>query len=67
MEKDWRCKKCDTLIGIERGARLYLRFKQAQYIVDGDDYNVIAVCRNCSTINERSGSKEPQHYAAVNI
>lgn len=67
MEKEWRCKECDTLIGIELGARLHLRFKQAQYIVDGGDYNVIAVCRNCSTVNERSGSKEHQHYAAVNV
>ncbi len=66
MEKEWRCKECDTLIGVEQGARLHLRFKQAQYIVDGGDYNVIAVCRNCSTVNERSGSKELQHNVATN-
>ena len=67
MEKEWRCKECDTLIGIERGARLHLRFKQAQYIVDGCDYNVIAVCRNCSMVNERSGAKESQHHIATNV
>ena len=53
MEKEWRCKECETLLGVDRGARLYLRYKQAQYVVDGSDYSVIAVCRNCSTVNER--------------
>lgn len=67
MEKEWRCKECDTLIGIERGARLHLRFKQAQYIVEGGDYNVIAVCRNCSTVNERSGHRESPHHLATSI
>ena len=52
MEKEWRCKECDTLLGVERGARLHLRNKQAQYIVDGD-FAVLAVCRNCSIVNER--------------
>lgn len=66
MEADWRCKKCKTLLGVERGARLHLRYKQAQYVVDGDDYNVIAVCRNCSTVNERNGSEEPPQPVAAN-
>lgn len=66
MEKEWRCKECDTLLGVERGARLYLRYKQAQYIVDGD-YAVLAVCRNCSTVNERTRSEDsprPAHAGA---
>lgn len=66
MEKEWRCKRCDTLLGIERGGRLHLRYKQAQYVVDGGDYNVIAVCRDCSSVNERSGTKEPPPSIAVN-
>jgi len=57
VEKEWRCKECDTLLGVERGARLHLRYKRAQYIVDGCDYDVIAVCRNCSTVNERNVGK----------
>ena len=64
MEREWRCKECDTLLGVETGARLHLRYKQAQYIVDGDDFNVIAVCRNCFTVNERSTTKEPPSLAA---
>jgi RNase P subunit RPR2 len=59
MEKEWRCKECNTLLGTEQGPRLHLRYKQAQYIVEGDNFNVIAVCRNCSTINEKHGSAEP--------
>lgn len=64
-EKEWRCKDCDTLLGIERGSRLYLRYKQAQYVVDGSNYNVIAVCRNCSAVNERSGTREPPQPVAA--
>jgi RNase P subunit RPR2 len=59
MEREWRCKKCNTLLGVERGARLHLRYKQAQYVVDGSDFNVLAVCRNCSTVNERIGVQAP--------
>lgn len=65
MEVDWRCKKCNTRLGIERGSRLYLRYKQAQYIVDGGDYHVIAICRNCSTVSERGGTKQPPQPAAA--
>jgi len=60
MEKDWRCKECDTLLGVVRGGRLHLRYKQAQYVVDGEDYSVLAVCRNCSTVNDRRKSAEVQ-------
>jgi hypothetical protein len=65
VEREWRCQECDTLLGVERGARLHLRYKQAQYVVDGDDYNVIAVCRNCSAVNERSGTPEPPRPVAA--
>jgi len=65
VEKEWRCKECDTLLGVERGARLHLRYKQAQYVVDGGDYSVIAVCRNCSTVNERNGTQGPPQPVAA--
>ena len=66
MEADWRCEKCNTRLGVERGSRLHLRYKQAQYVVDGRDYIVIAVCRNCSTVNERNGSQGPPQPVAAN-
>ena len=58
MEEQWRCWKCDSLLGVDSGAHLCLRYKESQYVVDGTDYNVIAVCRSCSTINERSGGRK---------
>lgn len=44
---------------------MHLRYKQAQYVVDGGDYCVIAVCRNCSAVNERSGTQEPSQPVAA--
>lgn len=61
MEKEWRCRECDTLLGVLRSGRLHLRYKQAQYVVDGEDYSVLAVCRNCSTVNERTRGEENQN------
>ena len=58
MEREWRCEVCSSLLGVEHGGHISLRHKRAQYVVDGDDYNVIAVCRSCSTINERSGGRK---------
>ena len=59
MQREWRCSECNSLLGVENGAHLHLRYKRAQYVVGGGDYNVMAVCRNCSAINERSeGSKQ---------
>ena len=66
MAKEWRCKKCDTLLGVEIGARLHLRYKQVQYVVDGGDYNVIAVCRNCFSVNDRNCEEEPPPSVAAN-
>jgi hypothetical protein len=65
MERHWRCEKCDALLGVERGARLHLRHKEAQYVVEGEDYTVLAVCRNCSTVNERLKSEGPSARAAA--
>ena len=58
MEREWRCKQCDTLLGVERGAQMLLRYKQAQY-VGGGEYTVTAICRNCSATNDRTGTQEP--------
>ena len=55
MHEEWRCEQCDALLGKEQGESLHLRYKQRQYVVDGGDYRVTTVCRNCSTLNERRG------------
>jgi RNase P subunit RPR2 len=48
MDRKWRCAGCKTLLGIEQAGKLFLRYKQAQYIVVGD---VIAICRTCGLAN----------------
>jgi len=54
MEREWRCSRCRTLLGIWRNGRLHLQYKKAQYLVDG---KVLAVCRTCSAINEADSEK----------
>ncbi len=49
IEKEWRCRQCGTLLGVERGGRMHLKYKTAQFVVSG---SVMAVCRRCSEINE---------------
>jgi hypothetical protein len=41
-------------LGVWRSGKLHLQYKRAQYLVDG---KVLAVCRNCSAINEAESSK----------
>ncbi len=48
-EKEWRCRQCGTLLGVQRGPRLHLKYKTAQFVVSGP---VMAICRRCSEINE---------------
>jgi hypothetical protein len=30
MEQNWRCEEFDMFLGLKRGARLHLHYKQAQ-------------------------------------
>jgi hypothetical protein len=48
-EREWRCRSCSILLGVEREGRLHLKYKSAQYIVTGP---VTAICRRCQTNNE---------------
>jgi DNA invertase Pin-like site-specific DNA recombinase len=32
-EKEWRCRQCGTLLGVERGGKLHLKYKTAQFVV----------------------------------
>lgn len=65
MDREWRCEKCDALLGVARGDRLHLRYKDAQYVVDGEDYSVLAVCRNCTTVNERGKTEGAEKRTAA--
>jgi ribosomal protein L40E len=56
MVHAWHCEKCGALLGVERRGGLHLRHKEQQYVVGGE-YNVIAVCRRCSAVNEKSATR----------
>ena len=46
--RSWRCTRCGTLLGVERGGRLHLKYKAAQYLVEG---SVTAVCHRCNELS----------------
>jgi hypothetical protein len=56
--REWRCGECNTLLGVESDTRLQVRYKQAQYIIDGERFTVTAVCRCCHSVNQRSGGSD---------
>jgi RNase P subunit RPR2 len=42
--REWRCWRCDTLLGVEQNGELHVKYKDAQYRVRGV---VKATCRRC--------------------
>ena len=54
---EWLCKNaaCLTLLGTLRDGSLFLEWgrgrNRSQYIVEGDEFNLVAVCPKCSTLN----------------
>ena len=55
----WRCRRCGTLLGVERGGKLHLKYKNAQYMVEG---TVTAVCHRCNELSAMmtTGSRQDQ-------
>ena len=49
---DWRCTRCDKLLGVCRDSRMHLRFARGHEYFVG--YPVIATCRGCGTMNRAS-------------
>ncbi len=45
-----RCKKCNTLLGVEREGRLIVKYKEHASIFSGGTTTLI--CRNCDSIQE---------------
>ena len=55
LNPEWRCKRCDKLLGICRDGRMHLRFGRGhEYFAS---FPVEAVCRGCKTRNRTSGPK----------
>ena len=47
---DWRCTRCDKLLGVCRDGRMHLRFARGhEYFVS---FPVVATCRGCGTLNQ---------------
>lgn len=49
---DWRCTRCDKMLGVCRDGRVHLRFARGHEYLVG--YPVQATCRGCGTLNEAS-------------
>ena len=46
---EWRCARCDKLLGVCRDGRMHLRFARGHEYFVG--FPVQATCRGCSTLN----------------
>ena len=51
---DWRCTRCDKLLGVCRDGRMHLRFARAHEYFVG--FPVAATCRSCGTLNEAAAA-----------
>ncbi len=46
---EWRCTRCDKLLGVGRDGRMHLRFSRGHEYLAG--FPVQATCRGCGTLN----------------
>ena len=54
--KEWRCTRCDKLLGICRDGRLHLRFGRGhEYFVS---FPAVATCRGCGTLNQATAPSQ---------
>ena len=47
--RDWRCTRCDKLLGVHRDGRMHLRFSRGHEYLAA--FPVTATCRGCGTLN----------------
>lgn len=50
LNSEWRCTRCDKLLGVCRGGRMHLRFARGHEYFVG--FPVQATCRGCGTLNQ---------------
>ena len=46
---EWRCTRCDKLLGVCREGRMHLRFARSHEYHVG--FPIQAICRGCGTLN----------------
>ena len=53
MKQEWRCERCEKLLGVLNGGRIHIRFGRGhEYLVS---FPATGVCRGCGTLNEIAG------------
>ena len=52
LNPEWRCTRCDKLLGVCRDGRMHLRFARGHEYFVG--LPVQATCRGCGTLNQAS-------------
>jgi phage FluMu protein Com len=55
MEREWRCTRCEKLLGVMEGDRLHIRLARGHEYLVG--FPATGVCRSCRTLNELSTSR----------
>ena len=50
MDGEWRCVRCQKLLGVVKASRLHIRFSRGHEYLVG--FPVTSVCRSCQTLNE---------------
>ena len=52
QKPDWRCTRCDKMLGVCRDGRMHLRFARGHEYLVG--FPIQATCRGCGTLNQAS-------------
>jgi phage FluMu protein Com len=65
MQKEWRCNRCQKLLGVVHAGRLHLRFSRGHEYLVG--FPATSVCRGCQTINEMTSSHCAEHTGMAAI
>lgn len=50
LNPEWRCTRCEKLLGVCRDNRMHLRFARGHEYLVG--FPVQATCRGCGTLNQ---------------
>lgn len=53
LSPEWRCRRCDKLLGVCRDGRMHLRFARGHEYFAG--FPVTATCRGCGFCNRHEG------------